>query len=161
MMEPVSAGGVITGLRMIWAGIQWMLRSRQAPWSAVPISATIRPHIPPWFSVRFFAVNEKPFAIEIVSVRTIRPKKLKLRGAASDTQQGMVEKSEGIILEPVGWSIPERTARTVPFEQFLFVKIEGLHGAKVAVDFELTARLFDNRRTELPVWVRTNAISVI
>jgi hypothetical protein len=72
----------------------------------------------------------------------------------------MVEKSEGIVLEPLGWSIPERMARTVPFEQFLFVKIEGPHGAKVTVDFELTARLFDNRRTELPVWVRTNAISV-
>ena len=160
MMEPVSAGGVITGLRMIWAGIQWMLRSRQAPWSTVPISATIRPHILPWYSVRFFCLNEKPFAIEIVRARTIRPKKLKLRRAASDTQQVMVEKSEGIVLEPLGWSIPEKMPRTVPFEQFLFVKVEGLHGTKVAVDFELTARFFDNRRTELPVWVRTNAIDV-
>jgi len=44
--------------------------------------------------------------------------------------------------------------------QLLFVKLEGLHGAKVAVDFELTARFFDNRRTELPVWVRTNAIDI-
>jgi hypothetical protein len=72
----------------------------------------------------------------------------------------MVEKSEAIVLEYLGWTIPEKMAQTVPFEKSLFVKLEGLHGAKVAVDFELTARFFDNRRTELPVWVRTNAIDV-
>jgi hypothetical protein len=160
MIEAVGAGSVMTGLRMIWTGVQWLLRSRQAPWSAVPISATIRPHILPWYSVRFFCLNEKPFAIELLSARTIRPKKLKLRRAASDMQLAMVEKSEAIVLEYLGWTIPEKMARTVPFEQCLFVKVEGLHGEKVAVDFELTARFFDNRRTELPVWVRTNAIAV-
>ena len=159
MIEPVSAGSVVTGLRMIRSGVQWLLRSRQAPWSAVPISATIRPHILPWYSVRFFCLNERPFAIELLRARTIRPKKLKLRRAASDKQAVMVEKSEAIVLEYLGWTIPEKMART-PFEQLLFVKLEGLHGAKVAVDFELTARFFDNRRTELPVWVRTNAIDV-
>ena len=160
MIEPVSAGSVMTGLRMIWTGIQWLLRSRQAPWSAVPISATITPHILPWYCVRFSCLNERPFAIELLRARTIRPKKLKLRRAASDMQSVMVEKSEAIVLEYLGWTIPEKMARTIPFEQLLFVKLEGLHGAKVAVDFELTARFFDNRRTELPVWVRTNAIDV-
>ena len=160
MIEPVSAGSVMTGLRMIWTGIQWLLRSRQAPWSAVPIAATIRPHIPPWYSVRFFCLNERPFAIELLDARTIRPGKLKLRRAASDMQAAMVEKSEAIVLGYLGWTIPEKMARTVPFERSLFVKLEGLHGAKVAVDFELTARFFDNRRTELRVWVRTNAIDV-
>jgi hypothetical protein len=160
MIEPVSAGGLMTGLRMIWAGILWLVQSRQAPWSAVPISATIRPHIIPWYSVRFFCLNERPFAIEILRARTIRPRKLKLRRAASDRQLAMVEKSETIVLDNLGWSIPEKMARTVPFEQSLFVKLEGLHGTKVTVDFELTARLLDNRRTELPVWVRTNAIDV-
>ena len=159
MIEQASAGSVMTGLRMIRTGVQWLLRSRQAPWSAVPISATIRPHILPWYSARFFCVNEKPFAIELLRARTIRPKKLKLRRAASDMQSVMVEKSEAIVLEYLGWTIPEKMART-PFEQLLFVKLEGLHGAKVAVDFELTARFFDNRRTELRVWVRTNAIDV-
>jgi len=159
MIEQASAGSVMTGLRMIRTGVQWLLRSRQAPWSAVPISATIKPHILPWYSVRFFCLNERPFAIELLRARTIRPKKLKLRRAASDKQAVMVEKSEAIVLEYLGWTIPEKMART-PFEQLLFVKLEGLHGAKVAVDFELTARFFDNRRTELPVWVRTNAIDV-
>ena len=159
MIEPVSAGSVMTGLRMIRTGVQWLLRSRQAPWSAVPISATIKPHILPWYSVRFFCLNERPFAIELLRARTIRPKKLKLRRAASDKQAVMVEKSEAIVLEYLGWTIPEKMART-PFEQLLFVKLEGLHGAKVAVDFELTARFFDNRRIELPVWVRTNAIDI-
>ena len=159
MIEPASAGSVMTGLRMIRTGVQWLLRSRHAPSSAVPISATIRPHILPWYSVRFFCLNERPFAIELLRVRTIRPKKLKLRRAASAKQAVMVEKSEAIVLEYLGWTIPEKMART-PFEQLLFVKLEGLHGAKVAVDFELTARFFDNRRTELPVWVRTNAIDI-
>ena len=159
MIEQASAGSVMTGLRMIRTGVQWLLRSRQAPWSAVPISATIKPHILPWYSVRFFCLNERPFAIELLRARTIRPKKLKLRRAASDKQAVMVEKSEAIVLEYLGWTIPEKMART-PFEQLLFVKLEGLHGAKVAVDFELTARFFDNRRTELPVWVRTNAIDI-
>ena len=160
MIEPVSAGSAMTGLRMIWAGVQWLLRSRQAPWSAVPISVTIKPHILPWYSVRFFCLNERPFGIEILKARTIRPKKLKLRRAASDIQSVMVEKSETMVLEHLSWSIPEKTAQTVPFERSLFVKLEGLHGPKVTVDFELTARFFDNRRTELPVWVRTNAIDV-
>ena len=159
MIEPVSAGSVMTSLRMIRTGVQWLLRSRQAPWSAVPISATITPHVLPWYCVRFFCLNERPFAIELLRARTIRPKKLKLRRAASDKQAVMVEKSEAIVLEYLGWTIPEKMART-PFEQLLFVKLEGLHGAKVAVDFELTARFFDNRRIELPVWVRTNAIDI-
>jgi hypothetical protein len=76
-------------------------------------------------------------------------------------QAVMVETSEGIVIENLGWTIPEKMARTVPFEKLLFVKLEGLHGAKVTVDFELTARFSDNRRTELPVWVRTNAIGVV
>ena len=160
MIEPVSAGSVMTSLRMIRTGVQWLLRSRQAPWSAVPISATITPHILPWYCVRFSCLNERPFAIELLRARTIRPKKLKLRRAASDMQSVMVEKSEAIVLEYLGWTIPEKMARTIPFQQLLFVKLEGLHGAKVAVDFELTARFFDNRRTELPVWVHTNAIDV-
>jgi hypothetical protein len=93
--------------------------------AAVPISATIRPHILPRYSVRFFCLNER-FAIELLRARTIRPKKLKLRRAASDMQAVMVEKSEAIILGYLGWTIPEKMARTVPFEQLLFVKLEGL-----------------------------------
>src|SRR6516165_9069014 len=120
MIEQASAGSVMTGLRMIRTGVQWLLRSRQAPWSAVPISATIKPHILPWYSVRFFCLNERPFAIELLRARTIRPKKLKLRRAASDKQAVMVEKSEAIVLEYLGWTIPEKMTRT-PFEQLLFV----------------------------------------
>src|SRR6266705_1699369 len=103
MIEPVSAGGVMTGLRMIWTGVLWLLRSRQAPWSAVPISATIAPHILPWYSVRFFCLNERPLAIEIQRARTIRPRKLVLRRAASDRQLAMVEKSEAVGLENLAW----------------------------------------------------------
>jgi hypothetical protein len=130
------------------------------PLTAHDVAYVIRPHILPWYAVRFFCLNERLFAIEIVRARTIRPRKLKLRRAASDSQLAMVEKSETMVIENLGWSIPEKMARPVPFERSLFVRLEGLHGAKVTVDFELTARLLDNRRTELPVWVRTNAIDV-
>jgi hypothetical protein len=72
MVEPISAGTLATGGRMIWEGIKWMVRSRQAPWSVVNMSATMAPHILPWYSVRFFSVSEKPIAIDLLSARTIR-----------------------------------------------------------------------------------------
>jgi hypothetical protein len=74
-------------------------------------------------------------------------------------QAVMVPKSEAIILEELGWPIPEKGVRTVAFEKSLFVDLSALHG-KLQVDFELTARLRNNRRTELPVWVRTNEIEL-
>jgi hypothetical protein len=52
--------------------------------------------------------------------------------------------------------VPKRLPCHPPrFEKWLFVNLEGLHG-KSQVDFEVTARILDNRRTELPVWARTN-----
>jgi hypothetical protein len=74
-------------------------------------------------------------------------------------QMVMVPKSEATVLEGLSWSIPEKAARTVPFEKWLFVNLGGLHG-KAQVDFEVTARFLDNRRTELPVWMRTNEIDL-
>jgi hypothetical protein len=107
----------------------------------------------------FFCLNERPLAIEITRARTIRPKKLSLKRAATDMQLVMVSKSEAIVLEGLSWSVPEKGARTVPFEKWLFVNLGGLRGT-AQVDFELTARLLDNRRTGLPVWVRTNEIDL-
>jgi hypothetical protein len=78
--------------------------------------------------------------------------------AASDMQLAMVPKSEATVLE-LDWSIPEKGARTIPFEKWLFVNLDAQRG-KLRVHFELTARLLDNRRTELPVWVRTNKIEL-
>jgi hypothetical protein len=160
MVEPFSAGTFVTGGRMIWEGIKWIARSRQAPWSVVNISATLRPHIAPWYSVRFFSHPEKPFAIDLVSVRTIRPKGLLLRRANSDGPGGMEVNFDANVLTELRWTIQEKAGTTIrPFERFLYVKIDGLKGETI-VDFELAAQFYDNRRTKVPIWVRTNTLDI-
>lgn len=67
-MEPVSVGTLGTGLRMIWSGIRWIWQSRQAPWTAINLTATLTPHDRDWYAVRFFGANDKPFAIELLPV---------------------------------------------------------------------------------------------
>jgi hypothetical protein len=57
------------------------------------------------------------------------------------------------------WLIQEKGATNMPFQRNLFVNLEGLKG-EVFVDFELTARFYDNRRTNALIWVRTNALNI-
>lgn len=57
------------------------------------------------------------------------------------------------------WVMQERGERLFSFERSAFVNLKDLHG-KVQIDFELIARFLNNRRTELPVWVRTNSIEL-
>jgi hypothetical protein len=158
MVEPVSA--FVTGGRMIWEGIKWIARSRQAPWSVVNMSATSAPHILPWYSVRLFAVSEKPFAIDLLSARTIRPKDLLLCRADGSVQLGMAGGTEAKLLNDLKWAIAEKGATNMPFQRTLFVKLQGLAG-EAAVDLELMARFYDNRRTEAIIWVRTNPLKVV
>jgi hypothetical protein len=157
MIEPISAGGAMTGLRMIWAGLTWLIRSRQAPWSAVPISATIRPHILPWYEVTFRGANPKPFVVELLSVRTIRPVGLPLRRCSDERGPVMVPHSEARLIENLGWGLERAGGQQ--YQKTFFVNLDGLHGEK-AVDFELKARFIDNRRTECPIWVRSNVLTL-
>jgi hypothetical protein len=160
MFEPISGGTFITGGRMIWEGIKWIGRSRQAPWSILNMSATLRPHISPWYSVRFFCHPEKPFAIDLLSVRTIRPKGLLLCRPKRAEPSVMDADSEAIVLKGLQWTIQEKSGTTTqPFERFLFVKLDGLKG-KTKVDFEIDAHFYDNRRTTVPIWVRTNPVTI-
>jgi hypothetical protein len=159
MVDPVSGGTLITGVRMIWAGIQWIVRSRQAPWSIINMSATLSPYISPWYSVRFFGDSEKPFAIDLVSVRTIRPKKLLLCRSDTSGSPGMATGTEAIVLEGLQWTIQEKSRTSMPFQRTIFVKLEGLKG-ETTIDFELMAHFHDNRRTKVPVWVRTNPVTL-
>jgi hypothetical protein len=152
-----GAGEALTGLRMIGTGISWLLKSRQAPWSAVDLTATIQPHILPWYDVRFWCLNERPTAIELLSARTIRPKRLLLCRATPTSSPVMVPKSEANIVEGLGWIISERGQQPTRFEKHLFVKVEELSG-DITIDFEIKARFLNNRRAEIPVWVRTNTI---
>jgi hypothetical protein len=103
-------------------------------------------------------VNEKPFAIDILSVRTIRPKQLRLRRADNNANPGMRADTESVTLESLQWTMSEKWASGLPFQRHVFVNLDGLRGER-AVDFELKVRFYDNRRTELPVWVRTNPIN--
>jgi hypothetical protein len=159
MVEPISAGTFVTGGRMIWEGIKWIVRSRQAPWSVVNMSATLAPHILPWYSIRLFAPSEKPFAIDLLSARTIRPKALTLCRADGSVQLGMAAGTEAKLLKGLQWVVQEKGATNMPFQRYLFVKLEGLKG-EVTVDLELTAQYYDNRRTEALIWVRTNTLDI-
>jgi hypothetical protein len=144
---------------MIWEGIKWITRSRQAPWSIINMSATLRPHIAPWYSVRFFCYPREPFAIDLASVRTIRPKDLLLRCANADGPGGMDVNSEAVVLKALQWTVQEKGVTTIrAFERFLFVKLER---GETNVDFEIEAQFYDNRRTVAPIWVRTNSVTAI
>jgi len=144
---------------MIAEAIKWLWRSRQAPWSAINLTATMTPYILPWYAVRFWCSPEKPFAIELLSARTIRPVGLHLRRSDGNAQPVMRRETEATVLNNLQWTISERGARLVPFERTLFVNLEDQDG-DASVDFELKARFLDNRRSEIPVWVRTNSVHV-
>jgi hypothetical protein len=87
VMEPLSAGTGLTGLRMIWAGVKWLWRSRQAPWSTVPFRATLTHHEGAWYSISLWCPNDRPYQIEVLGVRTVRPKGLLLRRSDGTPQR--------------------------------------------------------------------------
>jgi hypothetical protein len=154
MFEP---GTFLTGGRMILSGIKWIIGFRDAPWSAVTLSADIKPHIAPWYSVRIFSHPEKTFAIDFMSVRSICPKRLLLCKADPSAPRDMLANSEATVLKELRWTIPEKGKAGLPFQRFFVVKLEGLKGEK-KVDFELEAQFHDNRRTKTPVYARTNPV---
>jgi hypothetical protein len=67
--------------------------------------------------------------------------------------------TESNILDGLPWVMSEKDASTLPFQRHIFVNLDQLHG-EVRVDFELSVRFLDNRRPELPVWVRTNPVTL-
>jgi hypothetical protein len=142
---------------MIWSGICWLWQSRQAPWTAINLSAALIPHDGAWYRVRFFGTNDRPFDIELRSLRTIKPKKLLLRRADNNMNPVMRADTEAVILKDLPWVMAQKGAGGLPFERPAFVNLKDRKG-DVYVDFEIAARFLDNRRSELPVWVRTNTI---
>lgn len=155
----IGTSTLLTGGRMIVEAIRWMIHSRQGPWSDVLMSADLRGHIPPWYSVRIFCNPQKPFAVELLSVRTIRPKGLLLCRATPEAAVGMKAGTEAQVLRDLNWTITEAGRIGTPFERFLFVKLDGLKGA-VAIDLEFEARYYDNRRTKASPRVRTNTLKL-
>jgi hypothetical protein len=67
--------------------------------------------------------------------------------------------TEDNILNGLPWVMSEKGASRLPFQRHIFVNLDGLHG-EVRVDFELLVRFVDNRRSELPVWVRTHPVNL-
>ena len=72
MIEPIGASAALNGFRMIWTGVRWILRSKQAPWNVISMSASLEPYMLLCYSVRFFCPSEKPFAIELLTARIIQ-----------------------------------------------------------------------------------------
>ena len=156
-MEPLSAGTWLTGLKTIWEGVKRLRQLHLAPWSAANFRATMRQHGGTWYSVTLRCHNDEPFEIEVLSVRTIRPKGLPLRQSDRTPQRGMVAAAPATTLSDLHWTIAERNAVLFPSEGVVFVNLENQHG-DVSVDFELEVRLLNNRRPRKKVRVTTNSI---
>ena len=120
----------------------------------------MKQHEGSWYSVTLWCPNDNPFQIEVLSVRTVKPKGLPLRRSDETPQRGMAGTAPATALSNLPWTIAERGAVIFPFERVIFVNLENQHGA-TSVDFELKVRLLNNLRPEIPVWVRTNSIELI
>ena len=100
-----------------------------------------------------FSFNS-PLNFEVLSVRSIRPKGLMLRQAAAIRTYPLDTLFHWV---PDGPEAKSLDGFGVP--GILFINLGGRQGA-IAVDFELTVRRNDNRRSELPVRVRTNILDL-
>ena len=158
MVDPLSGGALLTGGRMILQGIKWIIGIRDAPWSIINMSATLGPHISPWYSLRFFGQSEKPFAIYMISVRTISPKRLLLCRPKPSPPSEMDADAAAVVLKGLQWTIQEQGKGSLPYQRFLFVNLGGRKG-DIELHLEFEAQFLDNRRTKALIWVRTNKIS--
>jgi hypothetical protein len=117
-------------------------------------------HAGSWYSVTLWCQNDSLLQIEVLSVRTIRPKGLPLRRSDGTPQRGMAGNAPATTLSNLPWTIAEKGALLIPFERVVFVNLENQQG-DTSVDFELKVRLLNNLRPEIPVWVRTNSIKLM
>ena len=65
--------------------------------------------------------------------------------------------SEATVLTKGLWTIQEQSKASMPYQRFLFVNLGGRKG-EIQIDLEFETQFYDNRRTKVPVWVRTNSI---
>lgn len=158
MIEAISASTFMTGGKMIWEGVKWIARSRQAPWSIVPLSASLEGYVAPWYSVRFFCRSDKAFAIDLLIARTIRPSNLRLKDPERGTPSEVAANTGSVVLDNLQWLIQEEPTKAV-FQRSLLVNLNGLSG-EIQLDVEFKARFYDSRRTEVPIWVRTNPLKL-
>jgi hypothetical protein len=100
--------------------------------------------------------NEKPYRVDLATVRTVKPKKLPLRRAMHPFSSVMVPASESTEISCLG-TVDAKGARTVPYELKLFVKVPGAR-KDFDVTFEFVIDSDDNRRTKFKGKVTTNKV---
>ena len=157
-MEPFSTGAILSTLKTVWSAMEWARRKFQAPWDDVPFKATIHSYDKNWYSVSFLCLNDKPFEIEVLYVRTVKPKGLLLRKNDGTPQRGMViaDPKEELSLQ---WTVAEKGAVIFHPHCVVYVNLEGQRG-DLSIEFELTVRLLNHRWPEKKVWVRTNTVKL-
>lgn len=149
--------GTFTGAAKAgWSALNWVRNWLDAPWKALLISARIHRHHEDWYEVNFKVTNEKPFWIDLVSVRTAKPKKLRLRRAMHPFSSVMVPASEADGVSNVG-TVDAKGTRLGPFETKLYVKVP-VGKKDFAVTFQFDVVSHDNRRTKFKAKVTTNAV---
>jgi hypothetical protein len=127
----IFAGVAKTG----WTVLNLIRNWFDAPWKALLISAKIHHHQEDWYEVNFKITNEKPFWVDLTAVRTVKPKRLRLRKTIHPFSSVMVPKSEGTEITGLG-TVDSKGARTVPHELMLFVQLP-----TAKKDFDVTFRI--------------------
>ena len=149
--------GIFTGAAKAGlTALNWIRNWFDAPWKSLLIRAQIHRHQDEWHEVNFKITNEKPYWIDLLMVRTTRPKALRLRRAAHPFSSVMVPASEGAQIDGLG-TVDARGARTVPHELKLFVKLPASK-RDFDVTFQFDLGSHDNRRAKFKAKVTTNKI---
>jgi hypothetical protein len=140
------------------AGAKWVWDRINRPWTEVQIRATLQQSSNEgWHRVGFKCVNEKPYEIRVLNVRTIKPKDLALRPSDPTPQQGMLIKDPVKTLTFLSWTIAEKGAFSTPWECVVYVDLKG-QAEELSLDFEFRVRLLTNLRSERRVRSRTNVV---
>jgi hypothetical protein len=149
--------GAFAGVaKAAWAVLNWIRNSFDAPWKALLISARMHQHQDDWYEVNFKFTNEKPYRVNLGAVRTVRPKKLRLRRAMHPFSSVMVPASEGAEIARLG-TVDARGAQIGAYEVKLFVKVPaGKKDFDVTFQFDIDSH--DNRRTKFRAKVVTDKV---
>ena len=154
----IGAGAILSGVK---AGLEWAWRRLQAPWNDVKFTAAMKEYQEDnWHAVSLRCFNDKPFEIQALTLRTIKPKGLPLRKNDGTSQQKMVTTGDSTKSLTLQWTIAEQGAVRFHPNCVIYVNLEGQSGDDFAVDFELMVILLDNRRSKKTIKVRTNPIKL-
>jgi hypothetical protein len=140
------------------SGAKWVWDQINRPWTEVQIRATLQQYSNGgWHRVGFKCVNEKPYDIQVLNVRTIKPKNLPLRPSDRTPQQGILIKDPVTTLAFQSWTIAEKGAVSLPWECVVYVDLKD-QAKELSLDFEFKVRLLNNLRSERRVRSRTNVV---